>query len=141
MLPGSARVARSRVASNSDISHLDSGTGPRETGTAIGYQRVALDPESGLPKVPIADRCTGQSALPRSPPGSLQGDPQPVAATPLMGALLRCGQPGEVGIDAHLQNRKRQWRHLVDVDVPELLKGADVLLDARPKAPDRPQDR
>jgi hypothetical protein len=58
-----------------------------------------------------------------------------------MGALLRWGQPGDVRIDAHLKDRKRQWCYLVEVNVPELLKRADVLFNARPEAPDGLQDR
>jgi hypothetical protein len=58
-----------------------------------------------------------------------------------MGALLRWGQPGDVRIDAHLKHGKRQWCYLVEVNVPKLLKRADVLVSARPEAPDGLQDR
>jgi hypothetical protein len=58
-----------------------------------------------------------------------------------MGALLRWRQPGDVRIDAHLKHDKRQWCYLVEVNVPELLKQADVFFNARPEAPDKLQDR
>ena len=58
-----------------------------------------------------------------------------------MGALLRWEQPGDVRIDAHLKHGKRQWCYLVEVNVPELLKRADVLFNAGPEAPDGLQDR
>jgi len=56
------------------------------------------------------------------------------------GALLQRGQPGDVRIDAHLKYGERQWRHLVEVHVPEVLKRADVLFDARPEAPSSRMD-
>jgi hypothetical protein len=51
------------------------------------------------------------------------------------------GQPGDVRIDAHLEHGKRQWCHLIEVNVPKLLKRVDVLFSARPEAPDGLQDR
>jgi hypothetical protein len=59
----------------------------------------------------------------------------------LMGAPLRWGQPGDVCIDAHLKHGKQPWCYLVDVNVPELLKRAEVLFNARPEVPDGLQDR
>jgi hypothetical protein len=51
------------------------------------------------------------------------------------------GAAGDVRIDAHLKHGKRQWRYLVEVNVPECLEGANVLFNARPEAPDGLQDR